>query len=195
MHMKIAERIRRLLAAKDTHRAPNGEDAPPPPAALPHEASRPAVEPSSAPASLQRPPVSPTKQDFLLEGEGIAEAIPDPSTAIIRRELERLRTASPSFVALVSSEGSYLQAAGNARRMTVEAHVVRKLHTTHVVLGRQGPPGSPVTLGSSMGQLDVRTCEVWSAPEAAELFAAFAATGSISPDLSCRDITEELASS
>jgi hypothetical protein len=193
--MKIVTQIRQMLKAKPAYRAPNVTAAPLRAIVLPQLRTSPEVDPPATASPPQLPSVSITKHVVHLEGEGIAEAIPDPSTIIIRRELERLRTSGPSFLALVSASGSYLQAAGNARRMTVEGHVVRERDTAHVVLGRHGPLGSHVTVGFSEGSIDVRACEVWSAPEVAQLFGAFAATGSIPPNLRSRDITAELESS
>lgn len=95
---------------------------------------------------------------------------------------------------MIAPDGSYLQAAGNAKRMTVEGHIVSPERTTHVVLGRQGSAGPDATIVSTVGTIDVRTSEVWTAPEAAGLFVAFAATGSISVDLNGRDITATIGS-
>jgi len=123
-----------------------------------------------------------------LEGEGIAEPIESPSEDVLRREIGRLRTTGPSHLALIASDGSYMQAAGNAKRMTVERHFVGAEGERHVVLGRQGPPGSTVTIASTAGALEVRAAEVWAAPEAVELFCDFAETDSVAPHVSCRDI-------
>lgn len=135
------------------------------------------------------------KGSFRLEGEGIPLPIADPSQQILRIELERLRSSGPSHLALIAPDGSYLQAAGNAKRMTVECHVVGSQRTTHAVLGRQGPPGSATTIPSTVGPITVSTSEVWTALEAADLFTAYAETGSVAPDLHRRDITAGIADS
>lgn len=126
---------------------------------------------------------------IVLEGEGIPVPIADPSDEIVCRELERLRSSGPSFLALVAEGGSYLQAAGTAKRLTVEAHFMTPEHPVHVVLGREGPPGRATTVVSSSGPIDVYASEVWSAQAAVELFHAFVTTGSIPPDVARRDIS------
>ena len=133
------------------------------------------------------------EDSFHLEGEGLAQPIIDPRDVDIRRELERLRSSGPSFLALVASNGSYVQAAGNAKRMTTEAHLVTSKRTAHVVLGRHGAPGAATTVISSSGSIVIRASEVWSALEAADLFSAFAATAVIPPILNQRDITADIA--
>ncbi|MCC7020451.1 MAG: hypothetical protein IT332_11885 [Ardenticatenales bacterium] len=135
------------------------------------------------------------KGGFRLEGEGIEHPIADPSEDVIRRELERLRSSGPSPLALLAPDGSYLQAAGNAKRMTVECHFESPSRTTHVVLGRLDSPGPDAiaTIVSTAGLIDMRASEVWTALEAADLFSAFAATGSVAADLSRRDITAAIA--
>lgn len=191
--MKIVARIRQLLAAKQAAVAPQAEDVPLPIAVAPEPTLRRAIERPASPRPTHLTPVPTTKGGFVLEGEGIAVPIADPSADVIRRELERLRTSGPSFVALIAPDGSYLQAAGNAKRMAVEGHIVSAEGTTHVVLGRQGPPGSLIRLGFTAGQLALSATEVWAAPEVSNLFAEFSQTGSISSDLSRRDITADIA--
>ncbi len=191
--MKIVARIRQLLAAKHATVAPQAEDVPLPIPAPAEQELRREVEPSATQRPPQRSSPPRTKTGYRLEGEGIAVPIADPSADVIRRELERLRTSGPSFVALIAPDGSYLQAAGNAKRMAVEGHIVSAEGTTHVVLGRQGPPGSPIRLGFTAGQLALSATEVWAAPEVSNLFAEFSQTGSISSDLSRRDITADIA--
>ena len=73
---------------------------------------------------------------FHLEGEGIKQPIVAPKSEVVARELARLRSSGPSFLALVAPNGNYLQAAGNAKRMTIEAHVIAPQRTVQVVLGR-----------------------------------------------------------
>lgn len=191
--MKIVTRLRQLLANKPVHPAPSIIDAPQPTASPPQPSTRPAVERPETPSPLQLPPVSPTKQGYLLEGEGIAEPLPDPSPVIIRQELERLRTAGPSFVILIAPNGSFLQAAGNSKRMTVESHSVSAQHTNHVVLGRPGSSGPVATVVATFGPIEVHAPEVWAAPEVSELFVEFAQTGTIPIDLNRRDITVAIA--
>lgn len=191
--MKIVTRIRQLLASKQVAVAPQAENVPLPLPAPAAQELRRVRERSATHRHPQRSSPPTTKSGFQLEGEGIAEPIADPSADVIRRELDRLRTAGPSFVALIAPDGSYLQAAGNAKRMAVEGHVVSAEATTHVVLGRQGPPGSPIRLGFTAGQLALRATEVWAAPEVSNLFAEFLQTGSIPSDLSRRDITADIA--
>ena len=130
---------------------------------------------------------------FHLEGEGLEESIVSPPKEVIRRELERLRSSGPSFLALVAPNGNYLQSAGNAKRMTIEAHIIAPKRTVQVVLGRRGAPGAATTIDSSSGGVVVSASEVWSAVEAADLFSAFIATGSIPAALTQRDITAEIA--
>lgn len=132
--------------------------------------------------------LSASKAPFRLEGEGILVPIVDPTQEIIRHELERLRSAGPSHLALVTTDGSYLQAAGNAKRMTVEHHLVGLDRTMHVVLGRQGAPGPTTTIVSTAGSVSVSASEVWAAPEVVDLFAAFITTATIAPDVTRRDI-------
>ena len=93
----------------------------------------------------------------------------------------------------MAPDGSYLQAAGNAKRMTVEGHIKSAQRITHVVLGRLGSSGPMATIVSTSGSIEVRASEVWTATEAVDLFAQFAATGSVSPGLSQRDITASIA--
>ena len=130
---------------------------------------------------------------FHLEGEGLEQPIMAPKSEVIARELARLRSSGPSFLALVAPNGNYLQAAGNAKRMTIEAHVIAPKRTTQVVLGRPGSPGAATTIDSSFGEIVVSASEVWSAFRATDLFAAFLATGSIPAALTQRDITAEIA--
>jgi hypothetical protein len=130
---------------------------------------------------------------FHLEGEGLEQPIMAPKSEVIARELARLRSAGPSFLALVAPNGNYLQAAGNAKRMTVEAHVITPKRTTQVVLGRRGSPGTATTIDSTVGGVVISASEVWSAFEATDLFSAFVATGSIPATLTQRDITAEIA--
>ncbi len=130
---------------------------------------------------------------FHLEGEGLEQPIMAPKSEVIARELARLRSSSPSFLALVAPNGNYLQAAGNAKRMTVEAHVIAPKRTVQVVLGRRGAPGSATTIDSTFGEIVVSASEVWSAFEATGLFSSFVATGSIPATLTQRDITTEIA--
>jgi hypothetical protein len=130
---------------------------------------------------------------FHLEGEGLERPIMAPTNQALSRELERLRSAGPSFLALVAPNGNYLQAAGNAKRMTIEAHVIAPKRTVQVVLGRRGAPGSATTIDSSFGEIVVSASEVWSVFEAADLFSTFIATGSIPATLTQRDITAEIA--
>lgn len=42
---------------------------------------------------------------------------------------ERFCDSSPSILALIAPDGSYLQATGNATRMTVKAHIVSPAST------------------------------------------------------------------
>lgn len=191
--MKILARIRQLLADKEADSAPEVANVPLPIAAPPEPTPRPRVEHPSAPRTVPSARVVPRKVSVRLEGEGIAQPTLDPSGDIIRHELERLRSSGPSHLALIATDGSYLQAAGNAKRMTVEGHVVSAQGTTHVVLGRQGSPGPATTLASTAGPIEVLASEVWAAPEVSDLFAEFAETGSVSPDLSRRDITASIA--
>ncbi len=130
---------------------------------------------------------------FHLEGEGLEQTIFAPSMEDIRRELARLRSSGPSFLALVAPNGNYLQAAGNAKRMTIEAHVISPKRITQVVLGRRGAPGAATTIDSTFGGIVISASEVWSVFEAADLFDAFIATGSIPATLTQRDITAEIA--
>ena len=130
---------------------------------------------------------------FHLEGEGLERPIIAPKSEVIARELARLRSAGPSFLALVAPNGNYLQVAGNAKRMTVEAHVISPKRAIQVVLGRRGAPGAATTIDSSFGEIVVSASEVWSVFETADLFIAFIATGSIPPTLTQRDITTEIA--
>lgn len=130
---------------------------------------------------------------FHLEGEGIKQPIVAPKSEVIARELARLRSAGPSFLALVAPNGNYLQAAGNAKRMTVEAHVIAPKRTIQVVLGRRGSPGPATMIDSTFGGIVISASEVWSAFEATDLFSAFIATGSIPATLTQRDITAEIA--
>jgi len=130
---------------------------------------------------------------FHLEGEGIKQPIVAPKSEVIARELARLRSAGPSFLALVAPNGNYLQAAGNAKRMTIEAHVIAPKRTAQVVLGRSGAPGTATMIDSSFGGVVVSASEVWSAFEATEIFSAFLSTGSIPNALTQRDITTEIA--
>lgn len=130
---------------------------------------------------------------FRLEGEGLEQPIAAPKSEVIARELARLRSSGPSFLALVAPNGNYLQAAGNAKRMTVEAHVITPKRAIQVVLGRHGAPGAATTIDSSFGGVVVSASEVWSAVEAAGLFDTFLATGSIPATPTQRDITAEIA--
>lgn len=130
---------------------------------------------------------------FHLEAEDLAQSITAPSNEVIRRELERLRSAGPSFLALIAPNGNYLQAAGNAKRMLIEAHVITPKRTVQVVLGRQDAPGAATMITSSFGGIVVCASEVWSASEAAGLFDTFLATGSIPATPTQRDITAEIA--
>ena len=130
---------------------------------------------------------------FHLEGEGIKQPIIAPEREVIARELARLRSSGPSFLALVAPNGNYLQAAGNTKRMTVEAHTITPKRTTQVVLGRRGSPGTATMIDSSFGEIVVSASEVWSAFEATGLFSSFVATGSIPATLTQRDITTEIA--
>jgi len=134
------------------------------------------------------------RDTFRLEGEGIPLPIPDPSVETIRVELERLRSSGPSHLALITEGGSYLQAAGNAKRMTVEGHFVADEHTTHVVLGRQGVPGPTRTIESTAGSIQVTAPEVWTAAEAAQLLGTVVTRGSLPANVSRRDISEEIQS-
>jgi len=204
--MKIIARIRQILSAKEDSAPLEGERFPVPIAEVPAPATNVPLlrEPrATAPAAplrraVERPvppvpsPVTPTRVNVRLEGEGIEHPIADPSPDIIRRELERLRSSSPSHVALITTDGSYLQAAGNAKRMTVEGHFVTPQCTTHVVLGRRDLSDRPATITSTAGPIEVRVSEVLSALEATELFSAFATTGSVSPNLTRRDISADL---
>lgn len=192
--MKIVARIRQLLSANENTVAPEVEDVPRPVANPPEHTLRRAIERPVPPRPVLRALVAPTKGGLRLEGEGIEKPIADPSEHIIRRELERLRSSGPSILALIAPDGSYLQAAGSAKRMTVEAHLVSAQHSTHVVLGRQQLSARPATIASTAGPIEVRVSEVLSALEAAELFSTFAATGSVSPNLSQRDITTAIGS-
>lgn len=92
----------------------------------------------------------------------------------------------------MAPDGSYLQAAGNAKRMTVEGHIVSSQSTTHVVLGRHASSGPAAMVVATFGQIEVRPSEVWTAPEAANLFGAFVATGSVAADLGRQDITSAI---
>ena len=130
---------------------------------------------------------------FHLEGEGLEQPIMAPKSEVIARELARLRSVGPSFLALVAPNGNYLQAAGNAKRMTIEAHVISPKRITQVVLGRRGSPGAATTIDSTFGGIVISASEVWSAFEAADLFGAFLASGSIPATLTQRDITAEIA--
>ena len=130
---------------------------------------------------------------FHLEGEGLERPIMAPTNQVIRRELERLRSAGPSFLALVAPNGNYLQAAGNAKRMTVEAHVISPKRAIQVVLGRRGSPGTATMIDSSFGEIVVSASEVWSAFGATEIFSAFLSMCSIPNALTQRDITAEIA--
>ncbi len=130
-----------------------------------------------------------THNGTVLEGEGIPVPIADPTPEILRRELEHLRSSGPSFLALLATTGSYLQAAGTAKRLTVEAHIMTPEHPIHVVLGRQGLLGSATTVVSTGGPIDVYTSEVWAALAAAELFRVFATTGALPSDVARRDIS------
>lgn len=140
-------------------------------------------------ASRLRQLLSATKGNLTLEGEGIESPIADPSDDVLRRELECLRGAGPSHLALLSPDGSYLQAAGTNTRMTVEAHLISTKGITHVVLGRKGPPGPLRAIASTTGPLSVHQSEMWAAPAAAQIFSRFAAIGTIPPELRQRDIT------
>jgi len=200
--MKIIARIRQLLSAKENGVVREGVGIPLPIVETPVAAKNvPLLRAPHAPAPaapLRRAvvipvpsPVTPTRVSVRLEGEGIEHPIADPSTGIIRRELERLRSSGPSHLALVAKSGSYLQAAGNAKRMTVEGHLVSAKHTTHVVLGRQG--SAPVaTVVATFGPIEVRASEVWSALEATELFSAFSATGFLPTTAARRDISVDI---
>lgn len=137
--------------------------------------------------------MAPDEGAFHLEGEGLEQPIIAPSTEVIRRELDRLRSSGPSFLVLIAPNGTYLQAAGNAKRMIVEGHVISPKRTVHVVLGRCGVPGTATTIESSLGKIRVSASEVWSALEASDLFGAFLATGSIPATLARRGITAEIA--
>ena len=95
---------------------------------------------------------------FHLEGEGIKQPIVAPKSEVIARELARLRSAGPSFLALVAPNGNYLQAAGNAKRMTVEAHVITPKRITQVVLGRRGVPGPARAFGHRSGRVGLVGC-------------------------------------
>jgi len=190
--MKIVERIRQLLNAKEGSVTPVVDDVPLPVADPPETTLRRAVERPATPRSSPLASVPPKKASVRLEGEGIATPTVDPSEDLLRLELERLRSGGPSLLALMAPNGSYLQAAGNAKRMTVEGHFVNAHRTTHVVLGRPGSQGPAATVVATFGPIEVRASEVWAAPEAVALFSAFAATGSVSTDLSRRDITAEI---
>lgn len=192
--MKIVACIRQLLSAKETATGPVVEDVPLPVEATPeHNTFRRAVERPAATQSSPLALVPPKKTSLRLEGEGIEHPIADPPSDIIRRELERLRSSGPSHLALIAPDGSYLQAAGNAKRMTVESHIAGAQTTTHVVLGRQGSPGPDATIILTAGSIEVRASEVWTAPEAVNLFNAFAETGSVAAALSRRDITASIS--
>lgn len=195
--MKIVARIRQLLSAKEGNIVADVVERVPLTVARPPEPTlRRAVEHEVRPATPRPLPLAAvplTKRVVRLEGEGIEHPIVAPSEDIIRRELDRLRSSGPSHLALIAPDGSYLQAAGNAERMTVEVRLVSPPRTTHVVLGRQQLSDRPATIVSTAGPIKVRASEVWTALEAVDLFSVFAATISVSPDLSQRDITAAIA--
>lgn len=183
--MKLVARIRQLLASR---RDPV-EAVPLPIAVPPEHTLRRAVERPATPPFSRHVAVPTTIGGCVLEGEGIEQPIADPSKDIIRYELERLRSAGPSFVALIAPDGSYLQVAGNAKRMTVEARFKNAQSITHVVLGRSRTSELPTTVVASFGSIEVSTSEVWAAPEVSTLFAGFLQTGSVPSYLTQRDIT------
>src|SRR5262249_17140533 len=90
-----------------------------------------------------RPPVR-----ALLEQEG-APPLEDPAWEAVEAALGGLRSGNSSFAILSAADGSYVQAAGNRQRLTVELHQIDGGEAfSHFVLGREPVDEEVTVIGS-----------------------------------------------
>ena len=105
-----------------------------------------------------------------------------------KRELALLRWGH-YFVILERADGSYIQTAGDARRLTLEVRNYHGFSFTHSVLGRS-PVNEQIEEISHRGsKIKVRANEVLGLSDAIEAFRTFYRDGTISPHFIRRDAT------
>lgn len=130
-------------------------------------------------------------RQWVLSGEGCArvENPPDPR---IDSELHNLHSRGPSFLIMATSDGSYIQAAGSAWRLTVELHLVEQGQMRHFVVRRGASEPGRALIQASFGRLALYDSEVIAASDAAELFHSFRRELAVPAQYHVRDITDEI---
>jgi hypothetical protein len=135
---------------------------------------------------------------LILEVEDRA-AIPNPTDEQIRSALGTLNSASPSFAILGSPDGSYVQCAGAADRLTVEWRTYSGSNFKHFVGGRSSNAvralysrGTTV-IRTSASDVVVRNDQVLSQEDAEAVFLAFLHGEPLTGLLLWTDVTAQYA--
>jgi hypothetical protein len=137
------------------------------------------------------PPRPPLRARLEREGD---PPLDDPDWEAVDEALGRIRSRGPSFFILSDAGGSYVQALGNQRRLTVEfRQVAPGGDLAHFVLG-QGPATEEVTVfQSSAGRFAVYRHEALSLEDARRIFSHFYETGGVPSAYALREVTGEFA--
>jgi hypothetical protein len=113
----------------------------------------------------------------------------NPTADRIVNEISILRAGGPTFLILERSDGSYVQAAGESGRLTVEYRRSDGNNFEHFVLGRNEEAGSEFVISATCGPIRVYNNEILNTQEASAVFVSFLERGETPKEYAFRDST------
>jgi hypothetical protein len=125
-----------------------------------------------------------------LTADGQAALVP-ASFAVVKRTLHMLGPRGPAFVVLGSSDESYVQTAGDRRRLTIEFRQQNVGSYAHYALGRAPLSEAFDRIEYRHGSIKVRTSEVLDLEDALRVFRCFYASGTVPQEYFRHDVTAE----